>query len=237
MERNITKYTVLFLSLMLFSYPAKADIEPINTVVQYAVSLPGQWGKQIQDIAAAAEKVKSLALTGRDIYGKAKDGVEKIESGAKSLKEKIEDIQNDPAGVLKTFTMSFLQNTEADNPNNPEIEVERMNKVKESHNRQAGGLDNIATQKEMNKQINKAKLKNSGVLFARSLLKRKELLEEETEEPDLSTVERVQEAAKDLNLASAKRLNTILETQAYILSQKYMVEIQNYVNKDGEGDE
>ena len=204
--------------MLSFVGSARADIEPINTVVQYAVAVPAQIQKQYQDVADVVSKAKNLYLMGRDKVNEIKD--------------KIEDIKEDPLGVLKTGVMEGLKNKGGGQDGGEvEIEAERADRVKEVYNRGFGMIDNIAVQKELNKQVNKEKLKNAAVLFARSLLKRQELREEETEEPSLETVALAQKASNDINLRSFKRWNTILETQAYITSGKYLVKVQNYINE------
>ena len=224
--KKLTKYIAFGISMLSFVGSARADIEPINTVVQYAVAVPAQIQKQYQDVADVVSKAKNLYLMGRDKVNEIKD--------------KIEDIKEDPLGVLKTGVMEGLKNKGGGQDGGEvEIEAERADRVKEVYNRGFGMIDNIAVQKELNKQVNKEKLKNAAVLFARSLLKRQELREEETEEPSLETVALAQKASNDINLRSFKRWNTILETQAYITSGKYLVKVQNYINESPveEGDE
>lgn len=216
--KKLTKYIAFGISMLSFVGSARADIEPINTVVQYAVAVPAQIQKQYQDVADVVSKAKNLYLMGRDKVNE--------------IKNKIEDIKEDPLGVLKTGVMEGLKNKGGGQDGGEvEIEAERADRVKEVYNRGFGMIDNIAVQKELNKQVNKEKLKNAAVLFARSLLKRQELREEETEEPSLETVALAQKASNDINLRSFKRWNTILETQAYITSGKYLVKVQNYINE------
>ena len=216
--KKLTKYIAFGISMLSFVGSARADIEPINTVVQYAVAVPAQIQKQYQDVADVVSKAKNLYLMGRDKVNE--------------IKKKIEDIKEDPLGVLKTGVMEGLKNKGGGQDGGEvEIEAERADRVKEVYNRGFGMIDNIAVQKELNKQVNKEKLKNAAVLFARSLLKRQELREEETEEPSLETVALAQKASNDINLRSFKRWNTILETQAYITSGKYLVKVQNYINE------
>lgn len=216
--KTLTKYIAFGISIFSFIGSARADIEPINVVVQNAVAVPAQIQKQYQDIQDVVSKTKNLYLMGRDKVNAAID--------------KIEDIKEDPLGVLKTGVMKGMENKGSGTSGGEvEIEADRADRVKENYNRGFGMIDNIAVQKELNKQVNKEKLKNAAVLFARSLLKRQELREEETEEPSLETVALAQKASNDIALRSFKRWNTILETQAYITSGKYLVKVQNYINE------
>ena len=229
---KVYKYIVISLSCFSFIGTARADIEPINTVVQYAVAVPSQIKKEYQDIADVVSKGKSLYLMGRDKVTKVLDT--------------INDIKENPENVLSTGVLDGLKNIKVGTGGESgagdgevEIEAERKDRVKEVYNRGYGMLDNIAFQKELNKQVNREKLKNASVLFARSLLKRQELKEEETEEPSLDTVADAQKAANEVALRSFKRWNTILETQAYIRSGKNLVKVQNYINESpvGEGED
>ena len=229
---KVYKYIVISLSCFSFIGTARADIEPINTVVQYAVAVPSQIKKEYQDIADVVSKGKSLYLMGRDKVTKVLDT--------------INDIKENPENVLSTGVLDGLKNIKVGSGGESgagdgevEIEAERKDRVKEVYNRGYGMLDNIAFQKELNKQVNREKLKNASVLFARSLLKRQELKEEETEEPSLDTVADAQKAANEVALRSFKRWNTILETQAYIRSGKNLVKVQNYINESpvGEGED
>lgn len=216
--KTLTKYIAFGISMLAFIGSARADIEPINVVVQNAVAVPAQIQKQYQDVKDVVSKAKNLYLMGRDKVNEAID--------------KIEDIKEDPLGVLKTGVMEGMKNKGSGTSGGEvEIEADRADRVKENYNRGFGMINNIAIQKELNKQVNKEKLKNAAVLFARSLLKRQELREEETEEPSLETVALAQKASNDIALRSFKRWNTILETQAYITSGKYLVEVQNYINE------
>ncbi|MBQ2810879.1 MAG: hypothetical protein IJF12_01785, partial [Alphaproteobacteria bacterium] len=58
--------------------------------------------------------------------------------------------------------------------------------------------------------------------------KRLALKQEQTEEPDLSTLAAARRAATEKQINLGKRYNNILETQAYINSFNHTIQIQNY---------
>ncbi len=217
---NSLKSVALGVLMLTLAQPAKADIEPINIVVKNVVASVEEVKKQYYDLSEQYNKVKSAISTGRD----------KIKNAVNSIK----DFSEDPVGVLKTHLPKGVENKGASEP-----DVDRMSRVQETYSREKGALNNIAIQKQLNQRINEEKFKGVSVLFARSIVKRQELRDESSEEPDLSTLASAQSAAADKFIKSSKRWASILQTQAYITSFVYTIQIQNYQNdpEDGEGDD
>lgn len=212
------KYVALCMLLVSISKPSKADIEPINIVVKQAVAAVEEAKKQYLDLAEQYNKAKSAVLTGRDKIKKAIDG--------------IKDFKEDPLGVLKTHLAKGVENKGPEEP-----DIDRMSRTKETYSRTKGAFDNIAIQKELNKQLNAEKFKGISVLFARSIAKRQQLKNEKSEEPDLSTLSAAQSAASQKFIQSSKRWSSILQTQAYINSFAYTIQMQNYMNDPEDGED
>ena len=210
---KLLRCIALSLLAMLFCKNAVADIEPINVVVENVVSRVEEGKKMYYDAADVVNKTRAAINTGRD----------KI----KNVFNKIKDFAEDPLGVLKTVVMDALEGDDPEQTDNESLE-----KTKQAYSRVKGMQDNIAAQKELNKVVNEEKFKNVSVLFARSILKRQELKEEESEEPDLSTLAAAQKAATQQMINSSKRWNDILMTQAYIHAFEYTIEIQKYQNEE-----
>lgn len=211
------KHIALCMLVVSISGPAKADIEPINIIVKKAVAAVEEGKKQYLDLKEQYNKAKSAVMTGRD-------KVKKLANG-------IKDFTEDPIGVLKTHLPKGVENKGPEEP-----DIDRAERTKETYSRTKGAFDNIAIQKQLNKQINAEKFKGVSVLFARSIAKRQELRDEKTEEPDLSTLAAAQSAAAQKFIQSSKRWSSILQTQAYITSFAYAIEMQNYQNDPEEGD-
>ena len=204
--------------LCLFCKSAKADIEPINIVVKNAVASVEETKKQLNDAYDVANKTATQLTNG---FSKAKEGIEKAQ-------EFIED----PVGQLKIVVNSAFQK---DDPE--ETGFEAVQKTKETYSRKKGEKYNITKQKELNKVADKEKFDGISRLFARALTMRLALKEEESEEPDLSTVAAARRATTDKMVNIAKRYNRIFETRSYIDTFNNTILIQNYQIEAEEGDE
>lgn len=206
---RLPKYIILSLAMFMFCRSAYADIEPINVVVENVVTRVEEGKKMYYDAADVVNKTRAAINTGRD----------KIQN----VFNKIKDFTEDPLGVLKTVVMGALESDDPEQTDNESLEA-----TKQAYSRVRGMQDNIAAQKELNKVVNEEKFKNVSILFARSIIKRQELKNEESKNPDLSTLTAAQQAATQQMIESSKRWNDILMTQAYINSFDYTLEIQNY---------
>ena len=118
-----------------------------------------------------------------------------------------------------------------------ETGFEAVQKTKETYSRKKGEKHNITKQKELNKVADKEKFDGISRLFARALTMRLALKEEESEEPDLSTVAAARRATTDKMVNIAKRYNRIFETRSYIDTFNNTILIQNYQIEAEEGDE
>ena len=216
MLKHLFKYIMFILCLSFWCKLAMADIEPVNILVKNVVASVAETKKQVSDAADAIGKVKTQITNG---FSKAKSMVQKVKDGV----EKVKNFVEDPVGSLKTMVMGAFQK---DDPE--ETGFEALEKTKETYSRKKGVKDNIALQKAMNKVIDKEKFNNISRLYARSISKRLALKQEQTEEPDLSTLAAARRAATEKQINLGKRYNNILETQAYINSFNHTIQIQNY---------
>ncbi len=208
---RFVKYLICCLCVVVLCRPAYADIEPINVVVKNAVAGVEEAKKQYYDLS--------------EQYNKIRAGIEKGRAELKKLAGDIKEFMEDPIGVLSAKIMNAF---EKDDPE--ETETESMEKAKQTYSRTAGMKDNIAAQKALDKVLNDEKFNNISILFARSISKRLELKNEESKEPDLSTLAAAQSAATDSMIKSSRRWNALLMTQAYTHSFIYTIEAQNYQN-------
>lgn len=216
------KYFLICLGVVFIPRSVLADIEPINVVVKNAVAAVEEGQKYYYDIKAQYDQLNDLYTSGRKALDDAENTFNKIKSN-------IEGVTADPKGMLSTFLLEGTENV------GPEPEFERMNKVK--HYSRKWGEDSIAAQKELNKAMNEEKFKGLSTLFARSITKRRALLNEESTEPDLSTVAAAQKAIADKLIQSSRRLSYLLQSDAFVKAYLYTIEIQGYNIQEEEEDE
>ena len=218
------KYFLICLGVVFIPRSVLADIEPINIVVKNVVSAVEEGQKYYHDIKAQYDQINDLYTSGRD-------KIEGAKNKYKEIKDKLEGIKANPVGMLSTYLPTGAENK------GPEVpEFERMKEVQQSHNRE-WGKDSIAAQKELDKEMNEKKFKGLSMLFARSITKRRELLNEESAEPDLSTVASTQKAIADKLIKSSRRFSYILQSDAFVKEHLYTIEIQGYNIQEEKKDE
>ena len=219
------KYFLICLGVVFIPRSVLADIEPINVVVKNAVAAVEEGQKYYYDIKAQYDQLNDLYTSGRKALDDAKNKYNDI-------KGKIEDVKANPIGMLPTVLPEGAENKGSEVP-----EFERMEDVKESHGRE-WGKDSIAAQKELDKAMNEKKFKGLSMLFARSITKRRALLNEESTEPDLSTVAAAQKAIADKLIQSSRRFSYLLQSDAFVKEYLYTIEIQGYnIQKEEEDEE
>lgn len=209
MKKLLLKCVIVAFCIMPFCKMAKADIEPFNIVVKNVVASTAETKKEISDQVDVAQKT----------YAQINNGFSRVKEGAKKAAEFIKD----PVGSIKTIVMNALEKDDEE-----EAGFEAMEKTKETYGRKKGAKDNIALQKQLNKVIDKEKFDNMSLLWARALTQRLLLKEEETQEPDLSTLAAARRATTEKQINLGRRYNSILGTQAYINQFKNVIQVQNY---------
>ena len=95
MNRRL-KFGVVFLALVLYALPAKADIEAIQATINVMLVKAEAVYKQVQDIKTEALKIKDEAVHG---FNSAKKDI----SG-------IKDIKLDPKNLVKTAVLEGMKN-------------------------------------------------------------------------------------------------------------------------------
>lgn len=214
------KYFLICLGVVFIPRSVLADIESIYATMQGAVGIPAGVQEQYEEMRDLIGKLNALYTSGRDTV---KEKYEEIKGG-------IEGVKENPKGMLSTFLPAGAENK------GPVPEFERMEEVKEYHGRKEGGAS-IPEQKKLDKAMNEKKFKGLSTLFARSITKRRELLNEESTEPDLSTIAAAQKAIADKLIKSSRRFSYLLQSDAFAKDHFYTIEIQGYNIQEEEEDE
>ena len=215
MNRRL-KFGVVFLALVLYALPAKADIEAIQATINVLLVKAEAVYKQVQDVKTEALKIKDEAVQG---FNSAKKDI----SG-------IKDIKLDPKDLVKTAVLEGMKN-DLDGKTN---EDENIENVKATYNRNWGEEHNNTTARKLREALNKESQVSAAELYARALILRQSLLNEEDPADSLDTIDEAFTAISAMQLRSLVRWEKIMGMQAYINAYKNTVQIQNYEN---EGDE
>lgn len=206
------KRVALFLFFAgIFPMPAHADIEAISAVIKGSVSNVQTELTKLQDMKAAVDDLQSSVMQG---FNNVMDKVDEIQ-----------DVAQNPAGLAPTNLLQGLQG----GSDGSQTEDAAMEDVKKTYNRVYGVDNTITVARQKAAQINKLQGDSAARLFARSLILRQELADEENPDYKLDTIEDALKASAAMMLRSSRRWNKILEMQAYINEYKNSVVIQNFV--------
>lgn len=215
MNRRL-KFGVAVMAFVLYALPAKADIEAIQAAINVMLVKAEAVYKQVQDIKTEALKIKDEAVQG-------------FNSVKKDISD-IKDIKIDPKKLVKTAVLEGMKN-DLDGKTN---EDENIENVKAVYNRNWGEKHNNTTARKLREALNKESQVSAAELYARSLILRQGLLNEEDPADSLDTIDEAFTAISAMQLRSLARWEKIMGMQAYINAYKNTVQIQNYEN---EGDE
>lgn len=202
--------------LLVYSFPALADIELVSPVLKGGITKVQAVIKQGQDVVEAGNKLKDATVQGFQ--------------GVKGNIEGIIDVVNDPMSLINTTVMGGM----SDKIDGSVNEDEGIDNVKETYNRTFGAENNITIAKKLKAAINKEQAESMARLYARSLILRQELSEEKDDIPSLDTIDKAFSANNEIMIQSLRRWNKILEMQAYINHYKNTMAVQNFVNENEE---
>lgn len=217
MNRRL-KFGVVFLALMLYALPAKADIEAIQATINILLVKAEAVYKQVQDVKTEALKLKDEAVQG-------------FNSVKKDISD-IKDIKLDPKDLVKTAVLEGMKN-DLDGKTN---EDENIENVKATYNRNWGEEHNNTTARKLREALNKESQVSAAELYARALILRQSLLNEEDPSDSLDTIDEAFAAVSAMQLRSLARWEKIMGMQAYINGYKNTVQIQNYENEADESE-
>ncbi len=210
---KVLRNVLLFISALGFSQAAWADIEPVNIVTVNGVGIPAALESLYEKYDKYTNQLNDIKTTFGDMKNKV---------------GKFKEVVTNPMVIVPSFGLIDKR---------PENRFEAVDNTKKTYSSTEGGADRIEKDRELYKALNEIKFKNLSTLFAVSIIKRRQLLKEETKKPDLSTLLAAQKAINDMLIQSSKRWATILQTQAFVKEFKYTVDIQNYDNSVEEDDE
>jgi len=198
-----------FVLVLSAAMPAKADIEGVSAALE-VVSNAKTKAEEIQNEYRKLLDIKSLAM----------QTVSEINEGI----NKIKDVTKNPLGAVQTSVFEGLKG-KVDGSGEAGVIVED---VKGNYSRVYGAENAISTAKELNKSINSLLGENAAILYARALILRQELLEEEDPDDNLETIESALKASSKMMVQSSRRWNKILEMQAYINEFKSTPGVQGF---------
>ena len=115
-------------------------------------------------------------------------------------------------------------------------EDENIENVKATYNRNWGEEHNNTTARKLREALNKESQVSAAELYARALILRQSLLNEEDPADSLDTIDEAFTAISAMQLRSLARWEKIMGMQAYINAYKNTVQIQNYENESDESE-
>lgn len=215
MANKMIKTVVFGFLAFLLPSVANADIEAVSATIKGTVTNAQTEITKLQDMQ------KSLT----DLNSSVQQGFNEVKNNV----GQIVDVSSDPTGLTTTVVMQGVQSITDGSAG----EDEAIENVKTTYNRQFGVENNITIAKELAAKINQMQGESAARLYARALVLRQELMDEENPDDDLETIEQALRASGAMILQSARRWNKILEMQAYINEYKNSLAIQNFVVEDG----
>ncbi len=208
---TLKRWKVFLFFIGMLPIPAHADIEAVSAVIKGSVSNVQTELTKLQDMKAAVDDLQSSVMQGFN--------------GVKDKVNEIQDVVQNPVGLAPTNLLQGMHGI-SDGSETEDVAIEE---VKATYNRVYGVDNTITVARQKAAQINKIQGDSAARLFARSLILRQELAEEENPDFKLDTIEDALKASASMMIQSSRRWNKILEMQAYINEYKNSVVIQNFV--------
>lgn len=208
---TLKRWKVFLFFIVMLPIPAHADIEAVSAVIKGSVSNVQTELTKLQDMKAAVDDLQSSVMQGFN--------------GVKDKVNEIQDVVQNPVGLAPTNLLQGMHGI-SDGSETEDVAIEE---VKATYNRVYGVDNTITVARQKAAQINKIQGDSAARLFARSLILRQELAEEENPDFKLDTIEDALKASASMMIQSSRRWNKILEMQAYINEYKNSVVIQNFV--------
>lgn len=206
---------LIFISLLLvLSFGVKnalADIEAPSTAISKLVKNPETLKDQIETAYAQFQKKYEQVIQG---YQEAKKAYDKAK-----------DVINDPFGTGISLAQKLQKGLQKKNDEgSPDEEV--AEDVKDTYSRKENeGIEAaVAHQQATNLLL----IDNTAALFAKALVLRQKIRDEELDEPDMNDIETVMRLSSELKIKSLERWNEVLKMQAHISAYKNFLENQNY---------
>lgn len=220
----------LSLPLSLCIQTAWADIDVIRKIVDKNRENNQEKDTNETEEAVETEKEKK-EITGFDKknFSENLKKAKKMAKQAKEAYEAAQDIIDDPLGTGMAIASKLQEKLKNDENASDEDKAET---VKEMYSREKDSSIDVA--EEQQKATNLLLIENTSSLFAKAMVLRQELNEEEAEEPSLETKEDAMRASTAAQLKSLERWNEILKMQAYISNYDSFLENQNYARDQEE---
>ena len=220
MMKKLTFFTLIF-SLCL-PMAAHSDDElpskPIDTANNAEVAKAA-----VEDAKARWEEYKAKLLQGFDPANFDKNIAEEIEAKKQAGISFIKD----PNALLNQVAPSVADKLKGESSSAVKEEVRDKYSLKEDEGLEAATV--------RNKAINAELIETSAALFAKAVVLRQRLNNEEKTDPDLDTIESAMRTNTALMVQSLRRWNEALKVQAHISNYKNFLENKNFkVDKEDE---
>ena len=222
-------YLLIFLSLPLALYTksAQADIDIIRKIVDKL-----RESNQEEDTDITKEAVETETEK-KEIKGFDKKKFEEIYKKAEKLANKVKEIISDPLGAGIKLAQRLQEKLKDDELASDE---EKADVVQKMYSRTKDSSIDVA--EEQQKATNLLLIENTSSLYAKALVLRQNLNDEETDAPNIETQEDALRSNTAVQLKSLERWNEILKMQSYISNYNNFLENQNYaLDKEDEEEE
>ncbi len=221
-------YFLLFLSLpfALYIKSARADIDIIRKIVDIYREINQEADTEETILGAKIEQGK------KDIVGFDKKNLETIYKKAQKAAEQAKQLITNPFGTGIELAQTLQGKLETDKNAS---DADKADAVKEMYSRTKDS--SIDAAEEQQKATNLLLIANTSSLFAKAMVLRVNLNEEETDIPTLETKEDALRATTQSQLKDMERWNEILKMQAYISNFNNFLENQNYALDNEEDDD
>lgn len=216
---------LIFISLILVialgTKRVLADVEAPGTVIDKTAEVPQTTKDKIQTEYALRKKQYAVAKQG---FQKAKEKYNQAKEMADNIQEAIEN----PLGAGVSLAQKLHEGLTKKDISKDEL----AQSVKATYSREenAGIEAAVAHQKATNLLL----IDNTAALFAKAMVLRQNINDEELDEPDIENIETAMRLSTALMVKSLERWNEILKMRAYISAYKNFLENQNYKVEEDE---
>ena len=210
---------LIFLSLLpaFYTQPARVDIDIVRKIVDVL-----DQATQAAD-TLETEKAKVTQELKKSVTGFDKKNLTEIYKKAKKLVEQAKELASDPLGAGMQIAQMLQEKLKDDEQASDE---EKAEVVKKMYSRTKDSSIDMA--QEQQKATNLLLIANTSSLFAKAMVLRQKINDEETDAPTLETEEDAMRASTAIQLNSMERWNEIMKMQSYINNYNSFLENQNY---------
>jgi len=239
-------YAFVVMSLMISGREARADIEALQGVLTVVGDLVASIKEEVVRAKGLITKGKELATQCKKMAKDVQNTVDQAKRVVKTAEEKVQEIKNTVDAIRSAAESkdvkglkSSLESIEFAGLNKvlggKETDEERAEAVLDSMVRKRGN-DSIENQKQLSAAINRKNGRDMADLFAKTIIVRQNLLEEEDDPKNPQAIDEAFEFSQKTGVDTLKKGQDILNMQATIRRFHNTQAMQNIEGGYGEND-